>query len=131
MEQHVDFSFSAPYYTLNELSESTTDIWIVCQGGAPIGVVEVKKPDENDTLRHAAVQGQLFDYMLRLQSFFGLQHVFGILTNYEQWRICWMPQADQTTESSCIALETKEKCERTMAAVPKVGLKARSMNSFI
>lgn len=101
----------------NELSifDLRPDIWIVCQGGAPIGVVEVKKPDENDTLRHAAVQGQLFDYMLRLQSFFGLKHVFGILTSYEHWRICWMPQTDQAAESSSISIEAEEKYERVQA----------------
>lgn len=81
---------------INELSifDLRPDIWIVYGGGMPIGVVGVKKPGEDGTLQNPYVHGQLFDYMLRLQSFFGLQQVFGILTSYEKWRVCWMPRSD-------------------------------------
>ena len=57
----------------------------------PVGVVEVKTPTDRDVFQAGHVVGQLFDYMLRLRSFHGLKHVFGILTTYERWRFFWMP----------------------------------------
>jgi hypothetical protein len=34
------------------------------------------------------VLGQLFDYMLRLHCFHGRDRVIGILSTYNEWRIC-------------------------------------------
>jgi hypothetical protein len=101
----------------NELSifDLCPDIWIVCEGGIPIGVVEVKKPGRDNALQNPYVQGQIFDYMLRLQSFFGIKHVFGILSSYEQWRVCWMPtsteRAARTTTTDQAADEDETETE--------------------
>eukprot|EP00977_Amphora_coffeiformis_P000444 scaffold112_cov196-Amphora_coffeaeformis.AAC.11 len=112
----------------NELSifDLRPDIWIVCNGGVPIGVVEVKKTaidNEDETLHSPFVQGQLFDYMLRLQSFFGLQHVFGILSTYEQWRICWMPRSERAAMATSASAPTHDpkdhEAENTHTVVPE------------
>lgn len=106
----------------NELSifDLRPDIWIVYGGGIPIGVVEVKKPGEDGTLQHPYVHGQLFDYMLRLQSFFGLEQVFGILTSYEKWRVCWMPRSDGAAlATSATAQIAQEREVETQTVVPE------------
>lgn len=68
------------------------DIWIVVTScGVPIGVVEVKKPttsNHQDALENSKVHGQIFDYMKRLQTFTGIENVFGIITSYEKWVFC-------------------------------------------
>lgn len=76
------------------------DLWVVTLLGAPIGVVEVKKPDligKQPCLNHPNVLGELYDFMSRLESFYGITPAFGILTTFETWRIAWFSddQADQ------------------------------------
>jgi len=97
----------------NELSifDLRPDVWLVCADGVPIGVAEVKKPDGKDILRNKYVQGQLFDYMLRLKSFFGLEHVFGFLSTYEEWRVCWMPQSQKAAVATVIVNREADEVE--------------------
>jgi hypothetical protein len=107
----------------NELSifDLRPDIWVVCNGGVPIGVVEVKKPCEDEAppaLQNSYVQGQIFDYMLRLQSFFGLHNVFGILSCYDQWRICWMPGSDRAAQATSLGTGAQEEEVETQTVVP-------------
>jgi hypothetical protein len=78
------------------------DIWILCtSSGVPIGVVEVKKPDQN-IMNSSLLHGQIYDYMLRLRHFVGLKSIFGIATTYAQWRIYWLPDTDEDAKSSHI-----------------------------
>lgn len=79
-----------------------TDIRIVTSAGVPIGVVKVKKPPSKSDAAATALDdvllaGEVYDYLLRLRSFHGLRHCFGIVTNYLSWRIFWLP-SDQTNE---------------------------------
>jgi hypothetical protein len=78
-------------YTM--FSEFKPDIYVIWKEAWPIGVVEVKKPTE-DILDAPVVWGQIFDYMAALREFQGLQDVFGIVTTYEKWRLCWLPESD-------------------------------------
>jgi len=75
--------------------ELRPDIWIVMTNlGIPVGVVEVKRPGDDDVVMNdATVFGQVYDYMMRLQSFHGLQCVFGIVSTYTSWRIFWFDDA--------------------------------------
>ena len=81
------------------------DLWILTMQGAPIGVVEVKKPDVErkedgkTILDEPTVLGELYDFMLQLPNFYGVQPVFGILTTFETWRVCWLP-SDGTDEEA-------------------------------
>ena len=65
------------------------DAWVMKVMGLPIGVIEVKNPGE-EALSNDRVAGELYDYMRRLSSFYGVQEAFGILTTYQEWRVCWM-----------------------------------------
>jgi len=76
--------------------------------GAPAGIIAVKTPGLG-VFDSELIAGQMLDYLLRLQSFHGLEWVFGIslsrevftlhnttihvgiLTTYEEWRIFWLP----------------------------------------
>jgi len=48
------------------------------------------------------VHGQIYDYMLRLKSFFGLQHVFGIVTTYEEWRFFWFSDSNAAAAANAL-----------------------------
>ena len=76
------------------------DVWVMTKRGRPIGVVEVKKPGAG-ILDHELVAGQMYDYLKRLRSFYGLKHVFGIATTYAEWRLFWL--RDDATEEAALA----------------------------
>jgi hypothetical protein len=90
----------------------------VCAGGVPIGVVQVKKPG-NDILLNPLVVGQLFDYMLRLQSYFGLEHVFGLVSTYEKWRVCWLPLSESAATATSTTEAEDEDASETHTVVPE------------
>lgn len=83
-------------------------------GESSIGVVEVKKPGNGGALQNPYVQGQIFDYMLRLKSFFGLEHVFGILSSYKEWRIYWLPSSNVAAGAMTIPVPGQEKKAKTV-----------------
>ena len=74
------------------------DAWLLLQHGIPIGVVEVKKP-ATGILKNDLVISQLRDYMLLLKEYYGLRHIFGILTTFNEWRVCWLPSSDTAASS--------------------------------
>ena len=80
------------------------DIWVVRnKSGFPIGVCEVKKPNAPkaaSALAHPVLHGQIFDYMVNLRNFFGLKRVFGIISTYEEWRICWLADTDEAARET-------------------------------
>ena len=43
--------------------------------------------------------------MLRLRYTHGLQAVFGIVTTYNEWRICWLHEANLIAESTVLTSE--------------------------
>jgi len=105
---------------LNEVSifhsakqqQQRADIWVVRDGsGFPIGVCEVKKPNgakAASALSHPALHGQIFDYMVNLRNFFGLKRVFGIVSTYEEWRICWLADSDEAARETDAAAYVRQ-----------------------
>ncbi len=87
----------------NELGvvDLRVDIWLVLTNGVPIGVVEVKKPGKT-VMNSPNLFGQIFDYMLQLQAFHGLSTPFGIVTTFQQWRVCWLPDGDSLAENTAV-----------------------------
>ncbi len=80
------------------------DIWIVVDAtGVPVGVVEVKKPGKK-IMQSDYVHGQIYDYMMRLRSFHGLKHVFGIVSTYNQWRVYWLNDCNEIAQSTSYRL---------------------------
>ncbi len=87
------------------------DIALVLKNGVPVGVVEIKCPDLSnasavrkaslDGMNDPFVIGQLYNYMMALRSCFGVQHVFGIVSNYYCSRIAWLSSEDGVLPSTC------------------------------
>jgi hypothetical protein len=40
--------------------------------------------------------------MLKLRDDYGLRDVFGIVTNYREWRIVWLPDTDQVAADTTL-----------------------------
>ena len=54
--------------------QARSDMWAVLANGFPIGVVEIKKPEEG-VMSNKLVWGEMYDYLLRLSTYSGLKHV--------------------------------------------------------
>ena len=76
-----------------------------------IGVVEVKRPTyatidiggvskRVGTLSSTQNLKQLYRYMLRMRAMTGIVHVFGILTNYNEWRFAWFSHSDKIASAT-------------------------------
>ena len=90
LRQAYDLSFSAELKT----REHRADIWVLMRHGRPVGAIEVKKPGDQ-ALEHPRILGEVYDYLMLLRNFEGLSHVYGILTSYKQWRVCWLEDTDE------------------------------------
>ena len=69
--------------------------------GIPIGLCHMQTPTD-DALNDSDTRlfEQVFDYMIGLRNLYGLRHVFSIVTSYEKWRICWLPDTDVVARST-------------------------------
>ena len=103
------------------------DIWVMRRRGIPVGVVEVKKPGSH-IMSDPLVAGQIFDYMTRLRSFYGLDSVFGLVTTYREWRVFWLEDSDAAAASETVAAPSAaalaNPLERLLPAVPTWSAKA-------
>ena len=77
------------------------DLLVVCSFGVPIGIVEVKKLF-GSPLSNPNVIGQMYDYLSQLMHYTGRCHVFGILTDYNEWRIVWLTETNDAAMSATI-----------------------------
>ena len=66
--------------------------------GLPILVIEVKRP-HTDALANEYVNGQLCDYMCVLRQRYGVNEVFGIITTYDEWKVCWFKDTNEFAAS--------------------------------
>lgn len=85
MEKHINFSFKAPYYTLNSIEPTTKNIWIICHGYGQLAAHFIKRfdvfnPKENFVL---AIQG--------LSRFY-------IMDNSGRVGASWMTKEDRLTD---------------------------------
>ncbi|KAI8817477.1 uncharacterized protein EV422DRAFT_541899 [Fimicolochytrium jonesii] len=71
------------------------DFYYLRRKTAPIGLIEVKKPNGTPFDGQPSILGQIYDYLLALKQFQGLEHVYGILTSYKEWRVCWLSDRRQ------------------------------------
>jgi hypothetical protein len=82
-----------------EVAGERADLWVMLCRGRPVGVVEVKKPGK-DAMTNPHILGELYDYMMTLRCFEGLERVYGILTTYNEWRFCWLEDTDSDASST-------------------------------
>lgn len=43
---------------------------------------------------------RVLQYMCMLRTQYGLRYVFGIVTNYAEWRIVWLPDCDAAAQAT-------------------------------
>ena len=97
------------------------DITLVKRLGIPVGVVEVKKPAKG-IMDNKQVLGELYDYMEQVENFYGLEQVFGILTTYEEWRVCWSnTEKSRSLASAPCELSEDEHTPRTPSPQKRKG----------
>jgi hypothetical protein len=100
-------SLTKEIYITNELSISSckSDLWVFTFDNYPVGSFEVKKPnlDGSSIMDNKLLLGQIFDYMMKIRSVNGMRYVFGVITDYREWRICWLNDSDAaaTTAELC------------------------------
>ena len=83
------------------MSNSRPDLLILKQSDElPVGAIEVKKPDSTSLTEHPKIFGELFDYLMLLKNTYNLQRVFGILTRYSDWYVCWLGGLSSSSSSS-------------------------------
>jgi hypothetical protein len=101
------------------------DLYVVSHNLYPLGVVEVKIPKdkflasmpdkdgEEETVLH-----QLTCYMLMLQNYFALPTVFGIITTYQEWRICWLASREADRIAAAASPQDLEPASAASRQVP-------------
>ena len=88
----------------NAMASLRTDMLVLkAPSGLPVGVIEVKKPDDKELPDRPAIFGELFDYMMFLRSTFNLEKVYGILTRYSDWFVCWLDSSSSSSSSSSVS----------------------------
>lgn len=85
LQRHVSFSFSAPYYTLNNVTPATKYIWVVCHGYAQLAEFFVQKFDFLDSSKHFVIAPQ------------GLSRLY-LDQTYGRVGASWMTKEDRETE---------------------------------
>ena len=65
------------------------NIWLVYLSNTPVGVMVVKKPGDG-VLENKFVMGEVYDYLMHLHNYHGLEQMIGIVTTYREWRVCWL-----------------------------------------
>lgn len=66
------------------------------RGDIPFFVVEIKKPGIFNLKRNPnyikLIYGQMYDYLLDVQNEYGVSKPYGLLTTFNEFRICWLPE---------------------------------------
>lgn len=118
LQKHVNVLNEVSIFHSVKKQQHRADIWVVRnQNGFPIGVCEVKKPNkkgQTSALQNEYLNGQIYDYMVNLRQFFGLRRVFGIISTYAEWRICWLPDNDVAAAETSV--ETYKKLDSSAAS---------------
>lgn len=65
-----------------------------------LGVIVVKKPSgSRSVLDDKRNLGQIYDYMRMMESFYAISTPIGVLTTYNEWRVCWIDSSDEFARS--------------------------------
>ena len=105
------------------------DIAVVLRNGVPVGVIEIKCPNTSDLgqLRERCrvgvsdpfVLGQLYNYMMLLRSNFGVQTVFGIVSNYICTRFAWLSDdSDPSPNADAVARRAPDYASASITPSP-------------
>ena len=104
-----------------DISSLKCEYWVVLDHNRIVGVIEVKKDgqrlgDGAKALSNANVPGQLYDYMRLIECLHGTEVVFGIVTTYNYWRVCWRGEIEGNQKRMP---ETPTQVPRSACQTPK------------
>ena len=90
--------------TLSLVKHLRADIVIFRKEGSVVGVCEVKVPSDKDgtDLESLSLKSQICNYMLQLKYTHGVDNVFGIVTTYKEWKICWLDGAEDLAAATSL-----------------------------
>lgn len=84
------------------ISGMIPDFILICMVDRPIGFVQVKLPSivniysgNERAMDSSEAMGQCFDYLMMVKNCSSLEHVFGIFSTYNSFKIVWTMGADQ------------------------------------
>lgn len=88
------------------------DYWVIKKkNGRPIFVIEAKSPNPKakaNVLDDPHVHGEIYDFLLQLQAFYGQQYIFGLISTLDEWRFIWLPNSSTYCFSNSLALPPSE-----------------------
>lgn len=81
------------------------------QNGIPFFVVGVEKPAifKADKTKLSLVYGEMFDNLFTLRAVYGVQKPYGIITTYDEYKVCWLPEIGTEAGESDTDAEENEK----------------------
>lgn len=70
--------------------------------GDILAVCVVKKPSklQNQDLSNQSLYTQISNYMQELRHTFGTKYVFGFITTYKEWKVCWLSNVNYIAQCS-------------------------------
>lgn len=88
--------------TLTLVQHLRADIVLFKSGtGTIIGVCEVKKPSKKGgDLSDETLCNQIGNYLFQLHHLHGVQAPFGIISTYNEWRVCWLESSHNLAQST-------------------------------
>lgn len=60
-------------------------------------IAQQQQPKESGPLASERFQGQIFNYLHFLRTFYKVENPFGIMTSYDEWRVCWLKPDNVTS----------------------------------
>lgn len=85
----------------------TTDFWALSVNDIPVALVKVNNPKATTDYLDI-FYGEVFDGSMRIRSFHGVKDVFGILTDFETWKICWLLDSHQAAMATSLDYEKND-----------------------
>ena len=77
------------------------DVVIFKKKGVIVGICEVKQPSmKRDDLSHSTLRDQMGNYCQVARNCLGLLMPIGIMTTYNEWKICWLSSADNIANAT-------------------------------
>lgn len=80
-----------------QLAGIAPSLVVIKNGHTPVGIIKMTTPPKDKDslpLTSPTLLGDMFDYLCLVGCFYGCGPVCGILTNGEEWLICWLPRDD-------------------------------------
>ena len=78
--------------------------------------------------------GQIYDYMKRLRQFHGLDHIFGILTTYNEWKVFWLNDCDEAAVVTYVDLQSGTavaSTNRLIPAIPSWHMNTKTQTTYV